>query len=229
SLAGADVRPVYSVHSAYWYGRCPGGLGAHYGAERLGCTVVPMSGGNTERQILLLKDFAARVLCATPSYALNIAEAAERAGIDLRGGALRVGVFGAEPWSEAMRRELEARLDIAAVDIYGLSEILGPGVASECLAARAGLHGWEDHFLFETIDPESGATVPPGAVGELVITTLTKEALPLLRYRTRDITRLETKPFVCGRSHLRIMRVTGRNDDMLIIRGVNVYPSQIEA
>ncbi len=229
SMACAGVRPGDIVHNAYGYGLFTGGLGAHYGAERLGCTVVPMSGGNTERQIVLLKDFAAAVLCATPSYALNIAETAARAGIDLRGGGLRIGIFGAEPWSEAMRKELEARLGIAAIDIYGLSEILGPGVASECLAARAGLHGWEDHFLFETVDPASGAAVPAGAGGELVITTLTKEALPMLRYRTRDITRLETAPCMCGRTHLRIMRVTGRNDDMLIIRGVNVYPSQIEA
>jgi len=229
SFACAGARPGDIVHNAYGYGLFTGGLGAHYGAERLGCTVVPMSGGNTERQIVLLQDFAAAVLCATPSYALNIAEIAERAGVDLRGGALRIGLFGAEPWSEAMRRELEARLGIAAVDIYGLSEILGPGVACECLEARAGLHGWEDHFLFETIDPETGRRVPPGAIGELVITTLTKEALPMLRYRTRDITRLDARPCVCGRTHLRIMRVTGRNDDMLIIRGVNVYPSQIEA
>jgi phenylacetate-CoA ligase len=229
SMACAGVRPGDIVHNAYGYGLFTGGLGAHYGAERLGCTVVPMSGGNTERQIMLLRDFGAAVLCATPSYALNIAEVAERAGVDLKSGGLRIGLFGAEPWSEAMRKELEARLGIAAIDIYGLSEILGPGVAAECLAARAGLHGWEDHFLFETIDPESGAPVPQGTSGELVITTLTKEALPLLRYRTRDITRLETAPCICGRSHLRIMRVTGRNDDMLIIRGVNVYPSQIEA
>jgi phenylacetate-CoA ligase len=229
SLACAGVRPGDIVHNAYGYGLFTGGLGAHYGAERLGCTVVPMSGGNTERQIVLLQDFAAAVLCATPSYALNIAEIAERDGVNLRDGALRIGIFGAEPWSEAMRRELEARLGIAAVDVYGLSEILGPGVACECLEARAGLHGWEDHFLFETIDPETGAPVPPGTSGELVITTLSKEALPMLRYRTRDITRLDTAPCACGRTHLRIMRVTGRNDDMLIIRGVNIYPSQIEA
>jgi phenylacetate-CoA ligase len=229
SLACAGVRPGDIVHNAYGYGLFTGGLGAHYGAERLGCTVVPMSGGNTEKQIVLLQDFAATVLCATPSYALNIAEVAERDGVNFRDGALRIGIFGAEPWSEAMRRELEARLGIAAVDVYGLSEILGPGVACECLEARAGLHGWEDHFLFETIDPETGAPVPPGASGELVITTLSKEALPMLRYRTRDITRLDTAPCVCGRTHLRIMRVTGRNDDMLIIRGVNIYPSQIEA
>jgi len=229
SLAAAGVRPGDIVHNAYGYGLFTGGLGVHYGAERLGCTVVPMSGGNTERQIVLLQDFAAAVLCATPSYALNIAEVAERDGVDLRSGALRIGVFGAEPWSEAMRTELEARLGIVAVDNYGLSEILGPGVAVECLEARDGLHGWEDHFLFETIDPESGNSMPSGTSGELVITTLSKEALPLLRYRTRDITRLDTRPCICGRSHLRIMRVTGRNDDMLIIRGVNVYPSQIEA
>ena len=229
SLASAGARPGDIVHNAYGYGLFTGGLGAHYGAERLGCTVVPMSGGNTERQIVLLQDFAAAVLCATPSYALNIAEIAERAGVDLRAGALRIGVFGAEPWSEAMRKELETRLGIAAIDLYGLSEILGPGVAAECLEGRAGLHGWEDHFLFETIDPDSGEAVPPGASGELVITTLTKEALPLLRYRTRDMTRLDTRPCICGRSHLRILRVTGRSDDMLIIRGVNIYPSQIEA
>ncbi len=229
SLACAGVRPGDVVHNAYGYGLFTGGLGAHYGAERLGCTVVPMSGGNTERQIVLMQDLGAAILCATPSYALNIAEVAEREGVDLRGGALRIGIFGAEPWSEAMRKELEARLGIAAIDIYGLSEILGPGVACECLEARAGLHGWEDHFLFETIDPETGVPVPPGTSGELVITTLSKEALPMLRYRTRDITRLDAAPCVCGRTHLRIMRVTGRNDDMLIIRGVNIYPSQIEA
>jgi phenylacetate-CoA ligase len=187
-----------------------------------------MSGSNTERQIVLIEDFAASILCATPSYALNLAECATRQGKDWRHGPLRIGLFGAEPWSEAMRGELEARLGLAAVDLYGLSEIMGPGVACEC-PARNGLHGWEDHFLFEAIDPETGGPVPPGHAGELVITTLTKEALPMIRYRTRDITRLETQPCACGRTHLRIMRITGRNDDMLIIRGVNVYPSQIEA
>jgi phenylacetate-CoA ligase len=229
SLACAGTRPGMLVHNAYGYGLFTGGLGAHYGAERLGCTVVPMSGGNTERQIVLLDDFKAEVLCATPSYALNIAEMAEREGVDLRRGPLKVGVFGAEPWSEAMRAELEARLGIKAVDIYGLSEILGPGVASECIEAQAGLHGWEDHFLFEIIDPETGRPLPAGGTGELVITTLTKEALPMIRYRTRDITRLDTRRCACGRTHARILRVTGRNDDMLIIRGVNVYPSQVEA
>jgi phenylacetate-CoA ligase len=229
SLACAGARPGDVVHNAYGYGLFTGGLGAHYGAERLGCTVVPMSGGNTERQIALIEDFAAAVLCCTPSYALNIAEVAERRGIDLARGGLRLGVFGAEPWSQAMRETLEARLGLAALDIYGLSEILGPGVAMECGIAQDGLHGWEDHFLFETIDPETGASLPEGTTGELVITTLTKEALPLIRYRTRDVTRIEARPCACGRTHRRIMRITGRSDDMLIIRGVNLYPSQIEA
>jgi phenylacetate-CoA ligase len=229
SLACMGVRPGDIVHNAYGYGLFTGGLGAHYGAERLGCTVVPMSGGNTERQIALIEDFGAAILCATPSYALNIAEVAARQGIDLARGALCIGIFGAEPWSEEMRRALETGLGIAAMDLYGLSEIIGPGVAAECAAGRNGLHGWEDHFYFETIDPETGAVTAPGAAGELVITTLTKEALPMIRYRTRDVTRLEAAPCACGRTHRRIMRITGRSDDMLIIRGVNLYPSQIEA
>jgi phenylacetate-CoA ligase len=228
SMACAGVRPGDVVHNAYGYGLFTGGLGAHYGAEHLGAVVVPMSGGSTERQVALISDFGARVLCATPSYALAIAEVADSLGVDLRRSALEIGLFGAEPWSEAMRREVEARLGIAAVDIYGLSEIMGPGVACEC-PCRAGLHGWEDHFLFEVIDPETGIRVPEGNAGELVITTLTKEALPMLRYRTRDITRVTTASCDCGRTHLRILRITGRNDDMLIIRGVNVYPSQLEA
>jgi phenylacetate-CoA ligase len=229
SFVCAGALPGDIVHNAYGYGLFTGGLGAHYGAERLGCTVVPMSGGGTERQVALLKDFGAQVLCATPSYALNIAEVAAGMGVDLRAEPLRTGLFGAEPWSEAMRHDLETRLGIKAVDIYGLSEILGPGVACECHVAQSGLHGWEDHFLFETVDPESLQPLPLGESGELVITTLTKEALPMIRYRTRDITRLSDEPCACGRTHLRIMRVTGRNDDMLIIRGVNVYPSQVEA
>jgi len=228
SLAAAGARRGDVVHNAYGYGLFTGGLGAHYGAERLGAVVVPMSGGATERQIALIVDFGARVLCATPSYALAIAEVAEQQGVDLRNSALEVGLFGAEPWSEAMRREIEARLGLRAVDIYGLSEIMGPGVACEC-ECQAGLHGWEDHFLFEVIDPETGAPVPEGDAGELVITTLTKEALPMLRYRTRDVTKVTTAACDCGRTHLRILRITGRNDDMLIIRGVNVYPSQVEA
>jgi len=229
SMACAGVRPGDVVHNAYGYGLFTGGLGAHYGAERLGATVVPMSGGSTERQIVLIKDFGARVLCATPSYALAIAEVAEKEGVNLRRSKLKIGLFGAEPWSEGMRKEIQARLGLKAVDVYGLSEILGPGVACECEEAQAGLHGWEDHFIFEVIDPDTGKQLAEGAQGELVITTLTKEALPMLRYRTRDITRLSTERCDCGRSHVRIKRITGRNDDMLIIRGVNVYPSQVEA
>ncbi len=227
-LACAGVRPGDVVHNAYGYGLFTGGLGAHYGAERLGATVVPMSGGSTERQVLLIRDFGARVLCSTPSYALNIAEVAEREGTDLRSGSLQIGVFGAEPWSEAMRTEIEARLGLRAVDLYGLSEIMGPGVAVEC-EAQDGLHGWEDHFLFEVIDPDTGKPVREGDAGELVITTLTKQALPMIRYRTRDITRMTRERCACGRTHARLKRITGRNDDMLIIRGVNVYPSQVEA
>ena len=228
SMQAAGARPGDMVHNAYGYGLFTGGLGAHYGAERLGATVIPVSGGGTERQIALIMDLKPRVLCATPSYTLAMAEVAERMGIDLRQSALQVGVFGAEPWSQAMRSEIEERLAIKAIDIYGLSEIMGPGVACEC-TAQAGLHGWEDHFLFEVLDPETQEPVPEGNAGELVITTLTKEALPMLRYRTRDITRVTTAPCECGRTHLRILRITGRSDDMLIIRGVNVYPSQIEA
>ena len=228
SMHAAGARAGDIIHNAYGYGLFTGGLGAHYGAERLGATVVPMSGGSTERQIALIMDLGATVLCATPSYALAMAEVAEQQGVDLRKSALRVGVFGAEPWSNAMRAEIEERLALKAIDIYGLSEIMGPGVACEC-PAQAGLHGWEDHFLFEVLDPETQAPVPEGDAGELVITTLTKQALPMLRYRTRDITRVTTAPCDCGRTHLRILRITGRSDDMLIIRGVNVYPSQIEA
>jgi phenylacetate-CoA ligase len=229
TMACAGARPGDVIHNAYGYGLFTGGLGAHYGGERLGATVVPMSGGNTERQIVLMQDFGARVLCATPSYALSIAEVAEKQGVDLRKSKLEIGIFGAEPWSEAMRTELDQRLGIKAVDIYGLSEIMGPGVAAECVEERDGLHAWEDHFLFEVIDPDTGKDVPEGVSGELVITTLTKEALPMLRYRTRDITRVTSERCGCGRTHLRIQRITGRNDDMLIIRGINVYPSQVEA
>ncbi|HED14794.1 MAG TPA: phenylacetate--CoA ligase [Gammaproteobacteria bacterium] len=228
SIACAGGRPGDIAHNAYGYGLFTGGLGAHYGAERLGCTVIPMSGGNSPKQIQLLQDFGAQILFATPSYALNIAEIAAKQGDDLASGPLRVGIFGAEPWSEGMRSELETRLGLQAIDIYGLSEILGPGVASEC-PEQAGLHGWEDHFLFEIIDPKTLQPLPCGEVGELVITTLTKQALPILRYRTHDITWLTDERCACGRSHVRIKRVIGRNDDMLIIRGVNVYPSQIEA
>jgi phenylacetate-CoA ligase len=227
-LATGGARPDDLIHNAYGYGLFTGGLGFHDGVARLGATVVPASGGGTERQIVLLRDFGATVLCATPSYALNIAEVAEREGVDLRGGPLRLGMFGAEPWSDGMRAELQARLGIVARDTYGLSEVLGPGVAAEC-EAGAGLHGWEDHFIFETVDPDTGARLPDGAAGELVITTLTKEALPMIRYRTRDVSRLERATCACGRSHVRIMRITGRSDDMIILRGVNVYPTQVEA
>jgi phenylacetate-CoA ligase len=228
STACAGGRPGDVIHNAYGSGLSPGGGGPHPGPPRLGAIVVPMSGGSTERQVALIVDFGARVLCATPSYALAIAEVAEQLGVDLRASRLRVGLFGAEPWSEAMRREIEARLGLRAIDVYGLSEIMGPGVACEC-ESQCGLHGWEDHFLFEVIDPDTGDAVPEGQAGELVITTLTKEALPMLRYRTRDITKVTTAPCECGRTHVRILRITGRNDDMLIVRGVNVYPSQVEA
>ena len=229
SLACMGARPGDIFHNAYGYGLFTGGLGFHYGAERLGLTTVPVSGGATERQVTLIKDFGARILGATPSYALNIAEVAHGMGVDLRRLELRYGCFGAEPWSEAMRGDLEARFGIKAQDVYGLSEIIGPGVASECCQAQSGLHVWEDHFLCEVIDPDTLLVLPPGETGELVLTTLTKQALPMLRYRTRDITRLIEEPCACGRTHRRIQRMTGRSDDMLIIRGVNVYPSQIEA
>ncbi|MDX1374610.1 MAG: phenylacetate--CoA ligase [Burkholderiales bacterium] len=228
TLACGGMRPGDLVHNALGYGLFTGGLGFHYGIERLGATVVPVSGGMTERQVVLLQDFGARVLCATPSYALNIAEVAEREGVDLRSGGLEIALCGAEPWSEAMRREIQVRLGVRAYDNYGLSEIMGPGVAVEC-EAQDGLHAWEDHFLLEVLDPETGALVPDGQAGELVITTLSKEALPMIRYRTRDITAIDRRRCSCGRTHARIRRLTGRSDDMLIIRGVNVYPSQVES
>ena len=229
TIAACGGRPGDVAHNAYGYGLFTGGLGAHYGAEKLGCTVVPVSGGMSERQIVLLQDFAPRILFATPSYALSLAETAQQMGVDLAPLPVSVGVFGAEPWSEAMRAALDEQWGFKACDIYGLSEIIGPGVASECVEARNGLHGWEDCFLFETIDPDTGEVLPIGEEGELVITTLAKWAQPMIRYRTRDITRLTDEPCSCGRTHARIMRVTGRSDDMLIIRGVNVYPSQIES
>ncbi len=228
SLACAGAHASHILHNAYGYGLFTGGLGAHYGGERLGCSVVPMSGGNTEKQVMLINDFGAHVLCCTPSYALNIVEIALQQGIDLRDGNLKIGLFGGEPWSQGMRKELEQSMGIKAVDIYGLSEIMGPGVAVGC-SAEQGLHGWEDHFLFELIDPQTGMALPDDAEGELVITTLTKEALPIIRYRTHDITRLNKQQCECGRTHVRIMGIAGRNDDMMIIRGVNVYPSQMEA
>jgi len=229
SLVAMGVRPSDIFHNAAGYGLFTGGLGFHMGAERLGCTVVPISGGQTQRQIQLLMDFGATAMTATPSYALHIAEIAEAEGIDLKSGPLRACAFGAEPWSDGLRDELEDRLGISACDMYGLSEIIGPGVACECVEAQDGRHGWEDHFLFEVIDPESGARLPSGETGELVITTLTKQAMPMIRYRTRDMTSLNVDPCVCGRTHVRLARISGRSDDMLVIRGVNIYPSRIEA
>jgi len=217
------------IHNAYGYGLFTGGLGAHYGAEKIGASVVPMSGGNTKRQIMILQDFGPTAICCTPSYALNLSEQGTAMGVDMRKLALRVGIFGAEPWTEKMRDEIEKAMNIKAFNIYGLSEIMGPGVAMECDEVRDGMHIFEDHFLVETIDPKTGETLPAGSEGELVFTTLTKEAFPLIRYRTRDICRLDPTPCRCGRTHRRMGRVLGRSDDMLIIRGVNVFPSQIEA
>ncbi len=225
--AGAHKGDI--IHNAYGYGLFTGGLGAHYGAERLGASVIPISGGNTKRQIMIMQDFGSTVLTCTPSYSLFMAEEAKAEGVDFRNLKLRVGIFGAEPWSEAMRDEIEQKLNISAIDIYGLSEIMGPGVAIECIEAKKGLHIWEDHFIPEIIDPITGQRLPEGELGELVITTITKQGIPLIRYRTRDITRLTYEPCICGRTHARIARMSGRSDDMLIIRGVNVFPSQIEA
>ena len=225
SIRVAGGRPGQIVHIAYGYGLFTGGLGAHYGAERLGCTVIPMSGGQTERQAQLIRDFRPDIIMVTPSYALNIAEALARQGMDPRECSLRIGILGAEPWTEPMRRQLESALGIEAVDIYGLSEVMGPGVASECVETKDGPAIWEDHFYPEVIDPDTGEVRAEGEEGELVLTSLTKEALPVIRYRTRDLTRL-LAPTWC--SMRRISRITGRTDDMLIIRGVNVFPSQIE-
>jgi len=226
SCGGAHKGDV--VHNAYGYGLFTGGLGAHYGAERIGAAVIPISGGNTKRQIMIMKDFGSTVLLCTPSYALNVAEVMEELDVDPSSLHLRVGLFGAEPWSDKMREEIEKKLKIQAIDIYGLSEIIGPGVASECLEQKHGLHVFEDHFIPEIINPETGEVLPHGEKGELVFTTLTKEAFPVLRYRTKDISRLIPDKCSCGRTFLRMERVTGRSDDMLIIRGVNVFPSQVE-
>ncbi|MBN2140926.1 MAG: phenylacetate--CoA ligase [Desulfovibrionaceae bacterium] len=229
ALGMAGVTSQDLIHNAYGYGLFTGGLGVHYGAEELGAAVIPVSGGGTKRQVMLLKDFGATVICCTPSYSLFLAETAKDMGIDFRELPLRVGVFGAEPWSESMRKDIESKLGLMALDIYGLSEVMGPGVAMECHTAQNGLHIMEDHFLAEIINPETGEQLPPGEVGELVITTLTKEAIPLVRYRTRDLTSLNTTPCRCGRTLARMNRIMGRSDDMLIIRGVNVFPSQIES
>ncbi len=229
TLAAGGVHRGDIVHVAYGYGLFTGGLGAHYGAERLGAAVIPVSGGQTRRQIMLIQDFGPTVLCCTPSFALYLAEVGQEMGVDLAKTKLRVGIFGAEPWTEGMRNEIENRLHLDALDIYGLSEIMGPGVSIECIEAKQGLHMFEDHFLPEVLDPATLEPLTQGEMGELVITTLTKEAFPLLRYRTRDLTSLNYAPCKCGRTIVRMNRVQGRSDDMLIIRGVNVFPSQIEA
>src|SRR5882757_5714808 len=225
SIFAAGGRPGDTVHVAYGYGLFTGGLGAHYGAERLGCTVIPMSGGQTEKQVQFICDLKPHIIMVTPSYMLNIIEEFERQGLDPSRSSLAVGIFGAEPWTDAMRMEIESRAGIDAVDIYGLSEVIGPGVANECIEAKDGPVVWEDHFYPEIIDPDTGKVLSDGEEGELVLTSLTKEALPVIRYRTRDITRLLPPT---ARSMRRMGRITGRSDDMLIIRGVNVFPSQIE-
>jgi len=225
SIRAAGGRPGDRVHVAYGYGLFTGGLGAHAGAERLGCTVIPVSGGLTERQVQLIADFEPDVIMVTPSYMLAILDEFERQGRDPRTTSLKVGIFGAEPWSEEMRREIELRFDMHAVDIYGLSEVIGPGVASECVETKDGLHVWEDHFYPEVVDPETGTVLPEGERGELVFTSLTKEAMPVIRYRTRDLTRLLPGT---ARTMRRIEKITGRSDDMIILRGVNLFPSRIE-
>ncbi len=227
SAGGATRGDI--IHNAYGYGLFTGGLGVHYGAEKLGASIIPVSGGNTKRQIVIMKDFGPTILTATPSYTLHLAEVAEEMGVSFRDLKFKYGIFGAEPWSESMRQEIENKLNIIAVDIYGLSEVMGPGVAIECHEAKAGLHVYEDHFIAEIINPETGKVLPYGETGELVFTSITKEAFPVIRYRTRDISALNPEPCICGRSHVRMKRVSGRTDDMLIIRGVNVFPSQIES
>ncbi|OPL12799.1 MAG: phenylacetate--CoA ligase [delta proteobacterium MLS_D] len=229
SFVAAGLTRNDIIHNAYGYGLFTGGLGAHYGAEKLGASVIPMSGGSTKKQIMLLQDFAPTAICCTPSYALYLAEQGTEMGVDMKSLRLRVGLFGGEPWSEQMRQEIEDRLAITALDIYGLSEIMGPGVSVECAEGKHGLHVFEDHFIVEVIDPVTGEPVKNGETGELVFTSLTKEAFPLIRYRTRDLSRLMKEPCRCGRTLARMARVSGRSDDMLVIRGVNVFPSQIES
>ncbi|MBK1782414.1 phenylacetate--CoA ligase [Advenella sp. WQ 585] len=225
SIRAAGGRPGDVLHNAYGYGLFTGGLGAHYGAEKLGCTVVPISGGMTERQVSLIQDFKPRIIMVTPSYMLSILDEFHRQGLDPRESSLAIGIFGAEPWTNAMRQEIEQAFDMHAVDIYGLSEVMGPGVANECVETKDGLHIWEDHFYPEIINPETGEVLPDGEEGELVFTTLTKEGLPIIRYRTRDLTRLLPGT---ARTMRRMEKITGRSDDMIILRGVNVFPTQIE-
>jgi phenylacetate-CoA ligase len=226
SIRAAGGRPGDRLHNAYGYGLFTGGLGAHYGAERLGCTVIPVSGGMTPRQVQLITDFRPRLIMVTPSYMLTVIDEFEKQGLDPRSSSLEIGIFGAEPWTERMRAEMEARAGIHAVDIYGLSEVIGPGVAQECVESKDGLHIWEDHFYPEVIDPVTGAVLPEGELGELVFTSLTKQAMPVVRYRTRDLTRL--LPGTARPGMRRMEKVTGRSDDMIILRGVNLFPTQIE-
>jgi len=229
TMSGAGVGKGDILQNAYGYGLFTGGLGAHYGAEKCGASVIPISGGNSKKQLMIMKDFGSTAISCTPSYALNLYEQALEEGIDLKELPIKVGIFGAEPWTNEMRADIEEKWGIDAVDIYGLSEIIGPGVAFECVEAKNGMHINEDHFIVETIDPETGEVLPFGEEGELVFTTITKEAIPLIRYRTRDITTIMKEPCKCGRTFVRMNKVTGRSDDMLIIRGVNVFPSQIES
>ena len=225
SIRAGGGRPGDVVHVAYGYGLFTGGLGAHYGAEALGCTVVPVSGGMTARQVMLIQDFRPDVIMVTPSYMLAILDEMTKQGVDPRATSLKVGIFGAEPWTADMRAEIEQRLDMHAVDIYGLSEVMGPGVANECVETKDGLHIWEDHFYPEVIDPRTGEVLPDGEMGELVFTSLTKQAMPVIRYRTRDLTRLLPGT---ARTMRRMEKITGRTDDMIILRGVNLFPTQIE-
>ncbi|CCK80001.1 phenylacetate--CoA ligase family protein [Desulfobacula toluolica] len=217
------------IHNAFGYGLFTGGLGVHYGAEKLGASIIPVSGGNTKRQITIMQDFKPTILTGTPSYVLHLAEVADEMGVDFKNLYFKSGIFGAEPWSENMREELESKLHLKAMDIYGLSEVIGPGVAIECYEEQKGLHIFEDHFIVEIIDPETQEVLPYGETGELVFTSITKEAFPVIRYRTKDITSLNPEPCICGRTHIRMNKPSGRTDDMLIIRGVNVFPSQIES
>ena len=226
SIRAAGGRPGDKLHNAYGYGLFTGGLGAHYGAEKLGCTVIPVSGGMTPRQVQLISDFGPRIIMVTPSYMLAVLDEFEKQGLDPRASSLQIGIFGAEPWTEEMRREMEERAGIHAVDIYGLSEVMGPGVAQECVETKDGLHVWEDHFFPEVIDPVTGEVLPDGEEGELVLTSLTKEAMPIVRYRTRDLTRL--LPGTARPAFRRVQKITGRTDDMIILRGVNLFPTQIE-
>lgn len=229
SLAAAGLTKNDIIHNAFEYGLFTGGLGLHYGAEKIGASVIPMSGGNSKRQIMILQDFGPTAICCTPSYALHLAEEGKAMGVDMKSLKLRVGIFGAEPWNKAMSDQIENAFGITALNLFGLSEVIGPGMAMECLEGRNGMHIFEDHFIVETINPQTGEALKEGEEGELVFTSLTKEAFPLIRYRSGDISRLITEPCRCGRTHIKMERVLKRSDDMLIIRGVNIFPAQIEA